>query len=101
MVTGTPLQVPRAGPGSITVLCLHDAPPISVARIAAVTCVALTKVVVRGAPFQFATEPETKLLPLTVRVKAAPPAVALLGAKVVSTGTGFVVAPPTGVFISD
>ena len=73
---------------------------MSVAGIAAVTCVALTKVVVRVAPFHLTTEPETKLLPLTVRVKAAPPAVALLGTRVVSAGTGFGGEPPTGVLRS-
>jgi len=44
-------------------------------------------VVVRGEPFQFTTEPETKLVPVTARVKAAPPAVALEGASLVTPGT--------------
>jgi len=45
---------------------------VSVAEIAAVSCVALTKVVWRGAPFQFTTSPlGTKFVPLTVRVMPA------------------------------
>src|SRR5207248_368393 len=39
----------------------------------AVSCTALTKVVCNGLEFHFTTAPETKLLPLIVRVKAAPP----------------------------
>ena len=42
---------------------------------------ALTKVVVRGLPFHCTTDVETKLVPLTVRVKAGPPWNALLGAR--------------------
>jgi hypothetical protein len=42
---------------------------VSVAEIAAMSCVALTKVVWRGEPFQFTTRPfGTKLAPFTVRV---------------------------------
>ena len=52
----------------------------------ALNWVALTKVVVRAAPFQRTADPETKLLPLTVSVKAGPPAVALLGASEPSAG---------------
>ena len=45
---------------------------MSAAVIAAISCVALTKVVTRGLPFQFTTE-RTKLLPVTVSVNAADP----------------------------
>jgi hypothetical protein len=42
---------------------------VSVAEIAAVSCVALTKVVWRGEPFQFTTSPfGTKFVPFKVRV---------------------------------
>jgi hypothetical protein len=45
---------------------------VSVAEITAVSCVALTKVVWRGEPFQFTTSPfGTKFVPFTVRVMPA------------------------------
>jgi hypothetical protein len=59
------------------------------AGMAAVNCVLLPNVVVRLEPFQRTTELEIKLEPSTVRVKAAPPAVALMGEMEVSVGTGF------------
>jgi hypothetical protein len=58
---------------------------ISTALIVAVSWVALP-VVVRGAPFQCTTEPLTRLLPVTVSVKAGPPATALLGESAVNVG---------------
>ena len=39
-------------------------------------------------PFQFTTDPLTKLDPFTVRVKALPPAVTLLGESDAMAGTG-------------
>jgi hypothetical protein len=50
--------------------------------------VPLTNVVVRLDPFTCTTDPLTKLLPLTVNVKAAPPAAAVLGDRLLSVGTG-------------
>ena len=44
--------------------------------------------VFRAEPLQFTTEPLTKPVPLTVRLKATPPAVALAGEMVVMVGTG-------------
>ena len=67
------LEVPP--PGFTTLTCAVPAAAMSLAGIAAVSCVALTNVVVRAAPFHCTTEPETKLLPLTVSVNAGPPAV--------------------------
>ena len=75
-----------APPGFCTVTEALPAAAISAAVIAAVSWVALTKLVVRFAPFQRTTEPLTKLLPFTVSVKAAPPAAALLGESVVNVG---------------
>ena len=63
---------------------------ISAAVIAAVNCVALTKVVVRLLPFHCTTEVLMKLLPVTVSVNAAPPAIAEFGVRVVIAGTGVV-----------
>ena len=55
-------------------------------------------------PFQRTVEPLTKLVPLTVRVKAAPPAVAEEGLRLVVVGTGLLIVkvwaldvPPPGV----
>ena len=61
---------------------------MSAARMAAVSRVAFTKVVVREAPFHWTVEPFTKLLPLTFRLKPAPPAVAELGTRLVSVTAG-------------
>ena len=59
------------------------------ARIVAVTVVEETKVVTRAEPFQFTTEPDTKLVPFTVRVKPELPAVVEVGLMDVVVGTGF------------
>src|SRR5207302_1826184 len=73
-------DVPPPGVGFNTVTCAVPAALISTAVMAACNCVALTYVVVRPAKFQFTIElPLTKPVPFTVRVKAAPPAVALVG----------------------
>jgi hypothetical protein len=47
-----------------------------------------TKVVVRSDPFQRTVEPLTKLVPFTVSVNAAPPAVADAGLRLVIVGGG-------------
>jgi hypothetical protein len=59
---------------------------MSVAGIAAVSWVLLTNVVVRFDPFHLIVELETKLEPLTVKVKAGPPAFAELGLILLNTG---------------
>jgi hypothetical protein len=82
------LEVPPPGDGFTTVTLAVPAAAMSAAVIAAVTCVLLTKVVVRADPFHFTMEVLTKLLPFTVRVKAAPPAVADAGLRLVIVGTG-------------
>jgi hypothetical protein len=64
-------------------------------------------VVARLLPFQRTFEVETKLVPLTVRVKAGSPAVALAGEIAVSVGSGLLIvnvsafeAPPPGVGVT-
>ena len=54
--------------------------------MAAVTRVALTKLVVRAARFHSTVAPDTKLPPSAVRVKPAPPAVVDAGVSVASVG---------------
>ena len=91
-------DVPPPGAGVKTMTCAVPAVAISAAAICAVSWVAETKVVVRLAPFQRTTEPETKLLPPTVRTKAAPPAAAEVGASVPITGKGLP-PPPDGLMV--
>jgi hypothetical protein len=74
--------------GLKTVTLAVPAVAMSAARIDAVTWVALTYVVVRSVPFHLTTEPEMKLIPFTVSVKAGPPAVAEEGLRPVVLGTG-------------
>ena len=81
-------DVPPPGAGFVTVTVAVPAVAISAAVIAAVNCVALTKVVVLAAPLNFTTEVDTNPDPLTVSVKAAPPAVALVGEREVAVGAG-------------
>lgn len=70
--------VPPPGLGFVTVTLAVPAEDASLAGIAAVSCVALTKVVgsAFGVPvptMKLITEVETKFVPFTVSVKAAPP----------------------------
>src|SRR5437660_7622577 len=65
------LEVPPPGAGFVTVILNVPAVARSVAGIAAVSCVALTKVVVRAEPLKFTVELETKFVPFNVSVKAA------------------------------
>ena len=82
------LDVPPPGLGFTTVM---DAVPAVATRDAgtvAVSCVEETKLVARGAPFQFTVEVETNLVPFTVKVKSALPAVVQVGLIEVVVGTG-------------
>jgi len=91
IVNEEPADVPPPGAGLNTVTSAVPAVAISVAEMAARSCVLLTKVVVRADPFQLTTELLMKPLPFTVRVKAAAPAVAADGDREVTDGAGFVV----------
>src|SRR5947209_1284344 len=62
--------------------------PMSVAGTEAVTCVALTKMVSRGVPSHWSCVACTKPLPVAVRVKDSPVAVAVLGLMAVRVGVG-------------
>src|SRR5205823_11547226 len=72
-------EVPPPGAGVTTVTCGVPAAATSAAAMAAVSCVALTNVVVRVAPFHLTVLPLTKPVPVTVSVKAALPAAVLVG----------------------
>lgn len=74
--------------GLRTLTAAEPAAAMSDAGMLAVRRVALTKVVVRAAPFQSTVAPETKLAPSAVSVKAGPPAVAVFGVSVVRLGGG-------------
>ena len=88
MVKDRVADVPPPGAGLVTVTFAVPAVAISVAVTAAVNWVALTNVVVLAAPLNFTTDVDTKPVPFTVKVKAAPPAVALVGEREVSVGAG-------------
>jgi len=73
-------------PGLVTVTLKLPAVAISEAGIAAVSCVALTNVVATAVPLKLTVEPLTKFVPFTVKMKAGPPAMALVGEMVVIVG---------------
>ena|ERR1700730_5460407 len=106
MVKVWAFDVPPPGAGLVTVTCAEPAFAMSAAVIAPLTVVPFTKVVVRGEPFQSTCDVDTKPVPLTVRVNAAPPCVALEGWSLVNDGTGLLmlkvkaleVPPPGAVF---
>ena len=76
--------------GVLTVTVTVPALAISVELTFAVNCVLFTNVVDNVAPFQLITDVETKLLPSTVNVNDAAPAVTLDGLSVVKIGVGLV-----------
>jgi hypothetical protein len=82
---------PPPGAGFVTVTVAVPAVAISAAVIAADSCVAFTNVVLLAAPLNFTTDADTKPIPFTVRVKAAPPAVALVGEREVAVGAGLLI----------
>ena len=88
MVNGSAPEVPPPGAGVKTVICAVPAVATSAAVIAACSCVELTNVVVRSAPFHRTFDDDVKLLPLTVNVKADAPANVRSGAIDVAAGPG-------------
>src|SRR5207247_10061452 len=81
-------EVPPPGVGEKTATDAVPAVAMSPAVIAACNWVLLTNVVTRAPLVHCTTDPLTKFVPFTVSVKAAAPAVALLGASEPSVGTG-------------
>ena len=81
------VEVPPPGEGLKTVMARLPAVATSEDGMAAVNFVALTNVVVRAEPLTCTAEPETKLLPLTVRVNPELPTRILLGDRLESDGT--------------
>ena len=84
-------DVPPPGVGFTTVTETVPVAFTSAARIAAVTCVEETNVVVLAEPFQFTTDPETKFVPSTVSVKSELPAEVEVGLIEVVVGTGLLI----------
>jgi len=82
----TPVET--AAPGFCTATLALPAVAVRLESIKAVICVALTKPVASGAPFQTTTEPLTKPVPLIVSWKAGPPATADGGLSVVTVEEG-------------
>src|SRR5262245_12201714 len=88
MVKVRALEVPPPGVGLTTVTWGVPTLATSAAVIAAVSWVVLPKVVVLELPFQRTDEFATSPVPLTVSVKAGPPAVAPEGNSAVRAGAG-------------
>ncbi|MGA2723439.1 MAG: hypothetical protein ABSG79_13635 [Bryobacteraceae bacterium] len=78
-------------PGSTTAILTVPAEAIRPASTDAVNCVALTNVVGSVVPLHCTTAPETNPLPFTVSVKAAPPAGATFGLRLVIDGGALIV----------
>jgi len=74
-----------------TVIEAVPAVAISAAGTVAVSCVADTKVVARDVAFHFTVAPDTKFVPLTVRVNCNPPAVAQVGLSELTVGVALMV----------
>jgi hypothetical protein len=81
-------DVPPPGDGVDTLTCAVPAVATSPAEIDACNWVELTNVVARFEPFHLTTEPEMKLLPVTVSVNAAAPASVRSGESALTTGAG-------------
>ena len=81
-------ETPPPGAGLVTVTVVSPVEAILEAGMAAVNCVELTKVVATAPP-KLTVEDALKFVPLTVSVKAAPPAAALFGEMLMTDGVGF------------
>ena len=81
-------EAPPPGAGLTTTTENVPAVATSAAVIWAVNWVLPTKFVVRSLPLNFTTAPLTKLLPLTVSVRAGSPAMALVEERLLMVGAG-------------
>jgi hypothetical protein len=90
IVKGKLPDVPPPGAGFVTATLAVPAVAMSVAVIAAVSWVALIRVVVLAAPLNFTTDVDTNPVPFTIKLKPAPPAAALVGEIEDSVGAGLV-----------
>jgi hypothetical protein len=81
-------DAPPAGAALTTVTVSVPEAAMSAAGTTADNCVGLTTVVTSGTPLHSTTEPITKLVPVTVNVKPAPPPEAMVVERAVTTGTG-------------
>jgi hypothetical protein len=88
MVKVTAFEVPPPGAGLVNVTPTISTEAIAVAGMAAVNFVALTNVVGTAFPPKLTIEAAMKFVPLTVSVKAGPPAAALFGDIVLIVGAG-------------
>jgi hypothetical protein len=88
MVKFTAFEVPPPSAALVTVTAAVLAEAMAAAGMVAVNCVVLTNVVVSADPPKLTTEAATKFVPLTVSVKAVPPAAVLPGEIVVIVGVG-------------
>ena len=88
MFRGAVFEIPPLGGGVTSVTCTVPGSAMSLARTVAVSCVADTYDVVRGAPLTCISEESTKFVPATTSVNAKPPAVALVGLMLVIVGAG-------------
>jgi hypothetical protein len=91
IVNVTGLDVAPQGLGFTTVTEAVPAVAIRGAGTVAVSCVAETKAVASGLPFQFTVEPEMKFVPFTVSVNCGPPAAVHVGLSEVVVGLALMV----------
>jgi len=77
--------------GFATVIEAVPAVAMREAGTVAVSCVEETNVVVSAVPFQFTVAPETKFVPMTVKVNCGPPAVAQAGLSELMVGLALMV----------
>ncbi len=94
---GNATAVDGVPPVLTAVMLALPALAIKLAGTAAVNCAELTNVVVRAVPFHCTVAPVRKLVPLTVRVKSEPPAVAEAGLRLLIVGVGPVMGNVTAV----